>query len=910
MKRLTLLLTIRNKIKSRNAGGVMAKTRVYELARDLNMTNKDLLKKIKSLDITVKSHMASLDDESVAKIKTNIFEKNQASVEIKRIKPTVIRRRRKAVKKKIVEQPSEPETLSDAQPYEPKEIITAEQQEKIDLPESNKKTELKDDLNKNLLKTEEPAEEKETEHPDYINDLPETKAKPPSPKVQKPIQRFKKKKKEIPARIIKLAAPITYKAKEKTQLPKEAAAQASKPKPEIKKFRQTGKPDDKIVKTKIKKAREQISKDSGQVENGAKQKGKHWTKKKISFKRKEVVEGKALYTEKKRTKKWKKGIQRKKIVPGLKTTITTPKAIKRRIKIDDAITLSDLAKRMGIKANDMISKLMTLGIMATVNQTIDFDTAALVASEFDYELEKAAFEEERILQVKEIDSGNTVPRPPVVTIMGHVDHGKTSLLDTIRKTRVTDREAGGITQHIGAYHVKLDKGQIVFLDTPGHEAFTAMRSRGASITDIVIIVVAADDGVMPQTVEAINHAKAAKVPIIVAINKIDKPDADPDRVKRELAETGLVPEDWGGDTIFVNISAKQNQGIDDLLEMLLLQAEILELRANPGTLALGHVIEARLDSGRGAVATILVQQGTLKTGDPVVCGIHYGKVRAMLNDRGKIEKSAGPSIPVEITGLSGVPNAGDELITLTDEKNAKQVSVHRIQKQRAKELAKTSRLTLEKLYEKMQVGKVSQLNLIIKGDVQGSIEALEDSLTKLSNEEVEINIIHSATGTIVESDIALAAVSDAIIIGFNVRPNLKIDSLAEAEGIDMRFYNIIYNVINDIKGAISGMMASTFKEHIHGRAEIREVYQIPKLGAIAGCYVTDGKIERGGLVRLLRDGIVIYEGKISSLRRFKDDVKEVSSGYECGIGIENYNDIKTGDTIESYHLEEIKAQVE
>jgi len=891
----------------------MAKIRVYELAKDLDMTNKDLLNKIKSLDISVKSHMASLDGDVVAIIKANIHGKKQSKVDVTRVRPTVIRRRKKPPAEKPVEKPFESETLP-----EPEQIISDEETKETEQTEPETKIEQEVEVEKKKEKVEsleaelhrekktvESVATKESLIQDSLKNKPSKIVKSSGKKHKKAVKKIKADKKDTPAKIIKLPDIPLQKASEKTK------TIVGKPKPGLQKSIQTEK-QEAIKKKEKKKGKKKLEKvvEQEKVIKDATQKEKFWSKKKVSFRRKEVVEGKALYAGKKYAKKGRKAHQGKKAAQGLKTNITTPKAIKRKIKIDEAITLSDLAKRMGIKANEMIAKLMSLGIMATVNQTIDFDTAVLVASEFDYELEKASFEEETVLRTKEDETENRIPRPPVVTIMGHVDHGKTSLLDVIRKTRVTDMEAGGITQHIGAYHVKTDKGQIVFLDTPGHEAFTAMRSRGASVTDIVILVVAADDGVMPQTVEAINHSKAANVPIIVAINKIDKPDADPTRVQRELAESGLVPEDWGGDTIFVNVSAKQKQGIEELLEMVLLQAEFLELKANPDKLASGHVIEARLDSGRGSVASILVQQGTLKTGDPVVCGIHYGKVRAMLNDRGTVEKTVGPSMPVEITGLSGVPHAGDELIALSDEKDAKQVSLHRIQKQRSKELAKSGKISLEKLYEKLQEGKVSRLNLIIKGDVQGSIEAIEDSLAKLSNEEVKINIIHAATGTVVESDISLAAVSDAIILGFNVRPNMKIESMAEEEHVDMRFYNIIYNVIKDIKGAISGMMASTFKEHIHGRAEIREVYHIPKVGAIAGCYVTDGKIERGHLVRLLRDGVIVYEGKIASLRRFKDDVKEVSNGYECGIGIENYNDIKTGDTIECYHLEEIKAQLE
>jgi translation initiation factor IF-2 len=624
-----------------------------------------------------------------------------------------------------------------------------------------------------------------------------------------------------------------------------------------------------------------------------------------------VIEGADLY-DRVRGRKGRKGGKAKEVPLPLKTQITTAKQIKRRVKIDETIVLSELAKRMNIKASEMIAKLFGMGVMATVNQTIDYDTAALVAAEFNYEIERAAFEEENILKVtqEQDDPGKLLPRPPVVTIMGHVDHGKTSLLDVIRKSRVTEGEAGGITQHIGAYMVTTDRGKIAFLDTPGHEAFSAMRSRGAHITDIVILVVAADDGVMPQTVEAVSHAKAAKVPIIVAVNKIDKPDAEPERVQRQLADLGIISEKWGGENIFVEVSAKQKIGIDELLELILLQAELLELKANPSKLASGHVVEAKLDAGRGPVATVLVKEGTLTAGDAVVCGVHYGKVRALLDDYGRKVENATPSMPVEIIGLSGVPMAGDEMIALKDEKDAKQVSQHRVQKFRAKELAKTSRLSLDKLYERMKQGQVKDLNLIIKADVDGSLEAIRDSLTKLSNEEVNINIMHSATGTITESDISLAAVSEAIIIGFNVRPNAKVQEMASEENVDIRYHNIIYNVIKEIKDAIVGLMKSTYEERILGRAEVREVFHVPKVGTVAGSHVTDGRIERGQRARLLRDGIVIYDGKAISLRRFKDDVKEVQAGYECGIGLENFNDVKLGDVIEFYYMEEIRPEME
>ncbi|MBF0258279.1 MAG: translation initiation factor IF-2 [Desulfamplus sp.] len=630
-------------------------------------------------------------------------------------------------------------------------------------------------------------------------------------------------------------------------------------------------------------------------------------------KRKSVVEGKDLYEQgfsgRKGRRKDGKTKQRPKIQ---KTQITVPKAIKRRIRIDETIDLSELAKRMSIKANEMIQKLMGMGIMVTVNQTIDFDTAALVAAEFDYEVEKTAVAEDMLSHAHEVDDPDKlIPRSPVVTIMGHVDHGKTSLLDVIRKSKITTGEAGGITQHIGAYSVRTPNGGIVtFLDTPGHAAFTSMRSRGAQITDLVVLVVAADDGVMPQTIEAINHSKAAGVPVVVAVNKMDKPNADPDRVMRELSDHGLLSEDWGGDVIFAKVSAKAGTGIDELLEMILLQAEVLELKADPDRLATGHVVEARLDAGRGPVATVLVQQGTLRNGQPVVCGLHSGKIRFMIDDMGKTTDIAGPSTPVEIVGLSGVPEAGDEFIALASEKDAKQISESRMQKERAKELAKKSRANLEKLFANMGSGQAKQLKLIIKTDVHGSLEALNESLMKLVQEEVDIKIVHSGTGAINESDVSLAAVSDAIIIGFNVRPTPKVREMAKDENVDMRFYDIIYNVINDIKTALTGLMPSTFHEIIIGQAEVRDLFVIPGKGTIAGCFVQDGKVARGEKIRLLRDGVIKCDSFLSSLRRFKDDAKEVTQGYECGIGIEKFNDLKVGDIIECYQIEERKASLE
>lgn len=885
----------------------MAKIRVYEFARTLNMQNKALLEKIREMDIDVKSHMSSLDDETVARIKQKLFKAKTEVVEVTRVKPTVIRRRKKAVKK---EADSETARVSKTAPPEIIEEIE-EIEEPSEKAVESKRIPAKKPIKKAKEKiiADQVPDVKDVTKPDIIEKaVPEiielekeqpAKLKPEKPVVLK-VSKPKKVKKDTPAKIIQMPS-----------VQKKQVSKAKKPIIKVEKAPLLKKAvSEKLIPTEDVIAKEKKKKKHKELDLDQKPKDIKWTKKKISFRKKEVVEGKDLYAKGRSVRKGRKIGKGKPAVQGQKPQITVPKAIKRRIKIDDAIVLSDLAKRIGIKAGEMIKTLMSMGVMATVNQTIDFDTAVLVAAEFNYEIEKASFEEEPLLKVEKDEPGNLVPRPPVVTIMGHVDHGKTSLLDLIRNTRVTEHEAGGITQHIGAYHVPTDKGYIVFLDTPGHEAFTAMRSRGAMLTDLVVLVVAADDGVMPQTIEAINHSKAAGVPIIVAINKIDKDNADPERVQRELADIGLVPEDWGGDTIFLKVSAKENIGIDDLLEMIVLQAEVLELKANPDKLATGHVVEAKIDPGRGVVATILVQEGTLHIGDHVVCGIHHGKIRAMLNDRGVMVKSAGPSMPVEVLGLSGVPSAGDDLIALTDDKLAKQVSIHRVQKQRSKELAKTSRLSLENLYETIKEGEVNNLNLIIKTDVHGSIEAISDSLTKLSNDEVRINVVHAATGAITESDVSLAAVSNAIIIGFNVRPSAKTLAFAGEENVDIRYYNIIYNVIKDIKDAIVGMMSSTYEERILGRADIREIFHIPKIGTIAGAYVTDGKIERGKLVRLLRDGITCYEGKLSSLHRFKDDVKEVQSGYECGIGIENYNDIKAGDTIECYYLEEIKPKLE
>jgi len=581
----------------------------------------------------------------------------------------------------------------------------------------------------------------------------------------------------------------------------------------------------------------------------------------------------------------------------------------KELKLSEKIIVKDLAEKINVSANELIMKLMNLGTMAAINQEIDFDTAELIAEEYGFkaylESSEAEEEEEDIFNEIMDDPKDLVDRAPIVTVMGHVDHGKTSLLDAIRQTNVTAGEAGGITQHIGASEVSINGEKIVFLDTPGHEAFTTLRARGAQITDIAILVVAADDGVMPQTIEAINHSKAAGVPLIVAINKIDKPNANPDRVKQELSEHGILIEEWGGDVVSVPVSAINGEGIDHLLEMIILVSEMQELKANPNRPAIGTIIESEVDKGRGPVATAIVQTGSLKVGDSIVAGHTYGRVRAMINDKGQRVKKAGPSTAVEILGLSDVPEAGDRFGVVKDDKTARQIAEKRQQEIREKNLKTTQRVSLEDLFEQIQQGKVKDLNVIVKADAQGSVEALKQSLLKLTNEEVRVNVIHGAVGTITESDILLASASNAIIIGFNVRPSSSVTGLAEREDIDLKTYRIIYEAIEDVEAAMKGMLDPEYKEVVLGKVEVRATFKVPNIGTIAGAYVIEGKVTRNSNVRLVRDGIVILDGKISSLKRFKDDVKEVLSGYECGIGLENYNDIKEGDIIESYIIEEI-----
>jgi len=591
---------------------------------------------------------------------------------------------------------------------------------------------------------------------------------------------------------------------------------------------------------------------------------------------------------------------------------TEPKVIVRpsSIEIGENIIVSDLAKLMAVKATELVKKLLSLGIMASMNQAVDADTAALLATEYGIDVKTKVVTEEDLLPTVADKPEDLVPRPPIVTVMGHVDHGKTSLLDAIRRTSVAEKEAGGITQHIGAYEVELDHGKIVFLDTPGHEAFTTLRARGAQVTDIVILVVAADDGVMPQTKEAIDHSKAAGVKIVVAVNKIDKENANPDMVKSQLSELGIISEEWGGDNQFQEISAKKNLNIDTLLERVLLEAEMLDLKGNPNKPAEGIIIESKLDKQKGPVATVLIRNGSLKKGDYFVCGTEYGKVRAMFNYKGMSVKEAGVSIPVELMGFSDVPQSGDRFIVTPDEKVAKQLAELRADNKREKALMEKTKVSLTDLFAKIKEGELKELNIVLKADVQGSLAALENSLNKLTSTEIKVNIIHSGVGGINENDIILTAASNGLIFGFNVRPDAKAREKAEKEGVDINLYSVIYQIVDDVKQALEGMIDPNLREQIIGQAEVRQVFSVPKIGKIAGAYVTEGKVTRAAGVRVIRNSIVVYEGKISSLKRFQDDAKEVMAGYECGIGVEKFNDLKEGDVIEAFITVEEKRTLD
>lgn len=867
----------------------MTKSKVLDLAREVGMEDDKLLLKLKRMGVKVKDKKLAEPDKKVPLSEEKIIERDSEKEIIeKRVKPTVIRRRARKLEVKVETPPpllaiAETEVLPEIIKEKPPKV----KEKKVEPEEKeSKKTPEKKELKKEEKPPTKPARGRKKKEAPVEPTLPiEAKAEV----------------EELPSKSVEEAKPpvILKKGEEIAKVEKESL----EPKPK--------EPLIKKVEAKLLEKEELLERE--RLGPFAKKKALVKKRKRIEERMlaEEEVEGEKLEEKEAEVSFRPFRPMKKKVVlkTPKKTELTVPKPIKRIIRIAEMIAVGDLAKRMGVKGGELIKKLMEMGVLVNINQLIDADVASLVASEFGYEVEKISLERQELLERKEDLPDQLKPRPPVVTIMGHVDHGKTMLLDAIRKTNVMGEEAGGITQHIGAYDVELENGHVVFIDTPGHEAFTAMRARGAQVTDVVVLVVAADDGMMPQTKEAIDHARAAKVPIVVAINKIDKPTANPEKVKKDLSEYGLVPEQWGGNTLFAEVSAKQKIGIKELLDLILLQAEILELRANPDKPARGVIIESKLDKGRGPVATLLVQEGTLKTGDAFLAGSHYGRVRAMLNDKGQKIEEARPSTPVEVVGFTDVPEAGETFIVVSEERMARQISLHRQEKIREKELSKLSKVSLEELYDKIKKGEVKELNVIIKADVQGSIEAVKEALKKLSTSEVKVNILHDAVGGITETDVNLASASSAIIIGFNVRPGVKAQSLAEHEQVDIRTYSVIYDAITDIKNALEGLLEPTYKEHILGRAQVIQVFNIRKVGTVAGSLVTDGKVVRGSHARLLRDNVVVYNGRISSLKRFKDDTKDCSQGLECGIGIENFNDIKLGDIIESYEMEEIQTRL-
>ena len=879
----------------------MSKKRVYELAKELGVENKELIARLEKMGISVKTHSSTLEDSEVERVKKEYLAAETHEMVEKRVKATVIRRR--AVRPVVEEEASEAEpSAGEAAP--PAEPPVAAGEEKPGESEA-------------LPAAESPAAPvAPPPAPPVAAEIPPVKAEPPeTAPVAPPIS-------EAPA----VAAPVSPMAP-----PPSAPRPPKTEKKDGKLLIMPRKPQNTaeiIRKPLVKKIEAEPGK--APAAPGALKKPVKWEPEKDKKKGKkpvEVVIGDQFPARKKvlikkvvdkkvriedlerddRPVRWRE--EKKAGAAKLKKTeITTPKAIKRRIKIAETITVGDLAKKMGVKAGEVINKLMGLGLMVTINQSLDFDTATLIAGEFGYQVESAGMDFEETFGTTDTGERNLKPRAPVVTIMGHVDHGKTSLLDAIRETNVIAGEAGGITQAIGAYHVHLKDRDIVFLDTPGHEAFTAMRARGAQVTDVVVLVVAADDGVMGQTIEAINHSRVAGVPIIVAVNKMDKPGADPQRIKQALTEYGLVSEEWGGETIFCEVSAKQRVGIEALLEMILLQADILELQADPDRPARGIIIESKLDKGRGPVATVLIQEGTLREGDTFASKTEYGRVRAMIDDQGRRVKEAGPSMPVEVIGFSSVPQVSAEFLCVEDEKKARTIADYWTRKEREKELSATSKITLEQLYQKIKEG-VKDFNVIVKADVQGSMEAITEALNKLSTADVKLRIIHSSTGAITETDVMLASSANAIIIGFNVRPDSRVVEVAEQEGVEIKLYDIIYNLLEDVRAAMEGLLEPVYKEVVQGRAEVRQLFKIPKVGTIAGCYVTDGKISRAANLKLVREGVVVYDGRIASLKRQKDDAREVATGYECGIGIENFNDLHEGDVIEAYINEQVERKL-
>ena len=860
-----------------------AKIRVYELAKEFGMAPKDLVAKVRTLGVEVANHMSNLDGVDADRVRRAIERERQESLVEERLSDTVIRRRSRTaspgaarpaparpaarpVAAPVVETPF-PAPPPETPPVAPPVSAPAESEALAPAVEAQAPAESQAAPEPMPAVAEEPAgtvpaeaaSEAETEPTLLPVDAKSVTTVPVPVKIPQPV-------------VTGSAATGQF-----IQLPGLGAREGSVPKIEIK---------DRDEELRRMGRGSLVSRGPG---------GRDWRAPGAPGQRPGGPPRKKVAMAGKKLKQ---------------TLITTPAEHKRVIRMGETIGVADLAQKMGVKGNEVVKKLWALGMMGVnINQNIELDAASLIATEFGYQVESTAFNEEEVISEGQVEDNpeDLLPRAPVVTVMGHVDHGKTSLLDAIRKANVAGGEAGGITQHIGAYRVHTSHGDVVFLDTPGHEAFTAMRARGAQMTDIVVIVVAAEEGPMPQTIEAIKHAQAAEVPILVAINKIDKPGANPAMVRTRLMEQQLVAEEMGGETIFVEVSAKTKQGIDRLLEMLALQAEVLELKANPKKAAKGHVVEARLDRSRGAIATVLVEEGTLRTGDLVVAGEAYGKLRAMLGDKGQNITEAPPSTPVELLGLDGVPDAGENFNVVADEKSAKALVEHRREQRKRKEASSTTRVSLENILEKIKLGEVKEVRIVLKADVQGSVEAISNALRNLSTPTVGVNVLSAGVGGITESDVTLAKASAAIVVGFNVRPAGKSRALADQEGVDIKLYQIIYDAIDDVKKAMLGMLSPVTKEKILGRAEVRQVFHITKAGTVAGCTVVEGKVTRRSHVRLIRDSVVVHTGRLSSLRRFKEDASEVTHGYECGIGIENYGDVKEGDIIEAFEVESIAA---
>jgi translation initiation factor IF-2 len=860
--------------------------RLYELAKDLNVSPKDLVNKVRAMGIEVANHMSHLEAVDVDRVRRAIDRERLENLEEVRLNDTVIRRRSKSAAGGAAARPAAPAPAAAPPP-------PAAPQPAARAPEPPPPAPVAAEVAAPKPAPREPEVVERPAPPKPVAAPPPVAAAPP------------------PSAPVAAAAAPSVTAK-----PSEAEAA---PKPVIKTI-----PQPVVTGSAATGAFIQLP---GVPRPGEQPAGPRYEIKDRDEELRRLGRGAPVMRQPGPGRNQfgrpgfgpggrPGGIPKKRVAAAGKklkqTQITTPAEHKRVIRMSDTIAVAELAKKMAVQGREIIKKLWALGMMeANINRDIDLDTATLIATEFGYQIESTAFREDEVLEAAEEENPeDLVPRAPVVTIMGHVDHGKTSLLDAIRKANVAAGEAGGITQHIGAYKVSSERGDVVFLDTPGHEAFTAMRARGAQMTDIVVLVVAADDGPMPQTIEAINHAKEAQVPIVVAINKIDKPGANPDQIRNKLSEHDLVSEEWGGTTIFVPVSAKTKEGIDKLLEMLSLQAELLELKANPNKAAKGHVVEARLDRARGAISTILVEEGTLHVGDLVVAGEYSGKIRAMLGDKGQTITDAGPSTPVEVLGLDGVPDAGEIFNVVSDEKAAKSLVEHRHEARRKKELAGSGRVSLENILDKIKSGDVKEVKVVLKADVQGSIEAIANALTKLSTDSVGVNVISTGVGGITESDVSLAKASSAIVVGFNVRPAGKAQQMAEQEGVDIKLYQVIYDAIDDVKKAMVGMLAPISREKVMGKAEVRQVFTIPKAGTIAGSFVIEGKISRKAQLRLVRDSVVIYTGKVGSLRRFKDDVSEVSQGYECGLSIEGYNDVRQGDIIEAFEIETIAPTLE